>query len=311
MNDSRLNVDVTASLSMFMICFIWGVQQAAIKSIADQIAPVLQIGGRSFLAALMVWVIMTLKNNSLKQSKDYLISGVVVGTLFALEFLFVAEGLRYTTASHMTVFLYTAPIFAAIGLQLFNKHETLAGMQWVGICIAFCGIAVAFFSRDEASTNLQDMLIGDIMALIAGLLWGATTVVVRCTRLGLASAEHTLFFQLGGAGVLLLSYATITDQLHFSLTYNASINLIFQVIFVSFASYLAWFSLIRKYKASQLGVLSFMTPVIGVLASIIILDEQAHSGFIWGSLLILVGVLLVSIWPWLHLKIRNHHKLNP
>ncbi|KNH14479.1 DMT family transporter [Vibrio cyclitrophicus] len=305
MNDSRLNVDVTASLSMFMICFIWGVQQAAIKSIADQIAPVLQIGGRSFLAALMVWVMMTLKKDSLKQSKDYLISGVVVGALFALEFLFVAEGLRYTTASHMTVFLYTAPIFAAIGLQLFNKHEILAKMQWFGIGIAFCGIAVAFFSRDEASTNLQDMLIGDVMALIAGLLWGATTVVVRCTRLGVASTEHTLFFQLGGAGVLLLSYAAITDQIHFSLNFNTSMNLLFQVLFVSFASYLAWFSLIRKYKASQLGVLSFMTPVIGVIASILLLDEQAHSGFIWGSLLILVGVLLVSVWPWLNLKIRN------
>ena len=305
MNDSRLNVDVTASLSMFMICFIWGVQQAAIKSIADQIAPVLQIGGRSFLAALMVWVMMTLKKDSLKQSKDYLISGVVVGALFALEFLFVAEGLRYTTASHMTVFLYTAPIFAAIGLQLFNKHETLAKMQWFGIGVAFCGIAVAFFSRDEANTNLQDMLIGDIMALFAGLLWGATTVVVRCTRLGLASTEHTLFFQLGGAGVLLLSYAAITGQLHFSLNFNASINLLFQVLFVSFASYMAWFSLIRKYKASQLGVLSFMTPVIGVIASILLLDEQAHSGFIWGALLILAGVLLVSVWPWLHLKIRN------
>lgn len=307
MNDSRLNVDVTASLSMFMICFVWGVQQAAIKSIADQISPVLQIGLRSFLAALMVWVIMIVKNNSLKQSKDYLLSGLVVGALFALEFLFVAEGLRYTTASHMTVFLYTAPIFAAVGLQVFNKSETLARMQWLGIGIAFCGIGIAFFSRDETSNNLQNILIGDIMALVAGFLWGATTVVVRCTRLGLASAEHTLFFQLGGAGVLLLGYASITGQLHFTLNYNTSINLLFQVLFVSFASYLAWFSLIRKYKASQLGVLSFMTPIIGVLASILLLDEHAHSRFIWGAVLILVGVLLVSIWPWFHQKIRNRY----
>ncbi|PFG56268.1 drug/metabolite transporter (DMT)-like permease [Vibrio sp. ES.051] len=305
MTDSRLNVDVSASLTMVVVCFIWGMQQTAIKSIADDIAPVLQIGFRSFLGALLVWIVMTVKRNSLKQSKDYVISGIVVGTLFALEFLFVAEGLRYTSASHMTVFLYTAPIFAAVGLQLFNKNETLAGMQWFGIALAFSGIAVAFISRDEMNSHeMQDILRGDIMGLIAGSLWGATTVVVRCTRLGLASAEHTLFFQLGGAGLLLLSYAAVTDQLTFSLNYTVSINLFLQVIFVSFASYLAWFSLIRKYKASQLGVLSFMTPVIGVLAGIIILNEKAHAGFVWGAILILIGVMIVSVWPWLYLKIR-------
>lgn len=228
----------------------------------------------------MVWVIMIVKNNSLKQSKDYLLPDLVVGALFALEFLFVAEGLRYTTASHMTVFLYTATIFAAVGLQMFNKSETLARMQLLGIGIVFCGIGVAFCSRDETSNNLQNILIGDIMVLVAVFLWGATTVVVRCTRLGLASTEHTLFFQLGGTGVLLLGYASIIEQLHFTLNYNTSINLLFQVLFVSFASYLAWFSLILKYKASQLGVLSFMTPIIGVIASILLLDEHAHSRFI-------------------------------
>jgi len=43
--------------------------------------------------------------------------GLTVGVLFALEFLLVAEGLRHTSASHMVVFLYTAPIFAALGLH--------------------------------------------------------------------------------------------------------------------------------------------------------------------------------------------------
>ncbi len=306
MSDSRLNVDFTASLIMLVICFVWGIQQVAIKSIADQIAPVLQIGLRSVFAALLVWFAMFLNNNQLSQSKAYIFSGTTVGFLFALEFLFIAEGLKYTSASHMTVFLYTAPIFAAIGLHLFNKHERLAKVQWIGISIAFLGLVISFLSRgDTTDGSLRDVLIGDTLALVAGILWGATTVVVRCTRLGVASAEHTLFFQLGGAGILLLSYATLTDQLQFSLNLNVSINLLLQVIFVSFASYLAWFSLIRKYKASQLGVLSFMTPVIGVFSGIFILNEKAQSEFIWGAILILIGVMIVSVWPWLYLKIKK------
>lgn len=40
-----------------------------------------------------------------------------MGGLFGLEFLLVGEGMRHTSASHMVVFLYTAPIFAALGLH--------------------------------------------------------------------------------------------------------------------------------------------------------------------------------------------------
>jgi len=61
-----------------------------------------------------------IKKTPLKNLTNCLVAGGAVGILFGLQFLFVAEGLRYTSASHMSVFLYTAPIFAAIGLQFFN-----------------------------------------------------------------------------------------------------------------------------------------------------------------------------------------------
>ena len=34
------------------------------------------------------------------------------------------------------------------------------------------------------------------MGLLAGLSWGATTIVVRCSSLGESPASHTLFCQL-------------------------------------------------------------------------------------------------------------------
>ncbi|EJF6002853.1 EamA family transporter, partial [Salmonella enterica] len=71
-----------------------------------------------------------------------------------------------------------------------------------------------------------------------------------------------------------------------------------QSAIVGFASYLAWFSLMRKYMASQLGVLSFMTPVFGVITAVFFLREQLQSGFILGTILILSGISIVSGWSW-------------
>lgn len=45
----------------------------------------------------------------------------------------------------MVVFLYTAPIFAALGLHWRLPAERLAPLQWLGIALAFCGIVIALF----------------------------------------------------------------------------------------------------------------------------------------------------------------------
>ena len=299
----RKNADLRASAIMTVICIIWGVQQVAIKGVAEEISPVLQVALRSGIAALLVLVVMSCKKESLRQSSPYLMAGCVVGLLFALEFLFVAEGLRYTSASHMAVFLYTAPAFAAVGLQLFHPDERLMPAQWGGIVVAFIGIAVAFLSGSSSTGDTVRMLTGDVMGLLAGLAWGATTVVVRCTALSQAPATHTLFYQLTGACILLFMYALFSGQLHFRPGVTGSLSLLFQIFIVGFASYLTWFSLMKTYLASQLGVLSFMTPVFGVLAGMLFLDEQPQPGFIWGTLLILSGIIIVSGWPWFITKL--------
>jgi drug/metabolite transporter (DMT)-like permease len=76
------------------------------------------------------------------------------------------------------------------------------------------------------------------------------------------------------------------------------ISVLFQSIIVGFASYLAWFSLMRKYLVSQLGVLSFMTPVFGIVTAILILREKPQPGFVLGAILILGGISIVSGWLW-------------
>ena len=76
-------------------------------------------------------------------------------------------------------------------------------------------------------------------------------------------------------------------------------HLAFQSVIVSFASFLVWFWLLRRYLASRLGVLSFMTPVFGVVLGIWLLDEPLELGFILGSGGVLGGILLVSGHGWL------------
>ncbi|HBT6082802.1 MULTISPECIES: DMT family transporter [Klebsiella] len=302
MTVQRKQVDTYATLVMTSLCIVWGIQQVAIKGVADEISPALQVAIRSGAAAGLIYLLIILKKTSLENFANYLIPGGAVGILFGFQFLFVAEGLRYTSASHMSVFLYTAPIFAALGLQFFRPDERLCAPQWIGIAIAFAGICVAFLSGKAPDDNSSKTLAGDIMGLFAGLSWGATTVLVRCSSLSGAPASLTLFYQLTGGFLLLSAYSYFSDQNHFEPGAVGIASLIFQSAIVGFLSYLAWYSLMHKYMASQLGILSFMTPVFGVITAVFFLSEQLQSGFISGSILILSGIGVVSGWPWFRLR---------
>lgn len=140
------------------------------------------------------------------------------------------------------------------------------------------------------------------MGLLAGLSWGATTIVVRCSSLGESPALLTLSYQLAGGFLLLSASSYYSGQNHFEPSTVGIVRLIFQSAVIGFASYLAWFNLMRNYMASQLGVLSFMTPVFGVIAAVFNLKEQPQPRFIFGSMLILSGITIVSGWSWFRTK---------
>ncbi|QTN45576.1 DMT family transporter [Ectopseudomonas mendocina] len=291
---------------MLLLCAIWGSQQVAIKLAADDIAPMMQVALRSGIAALLVGMLLLWQRGWREWLSSTWLAGVLAGVLFALEFFFIALGLRHTTASHMAVFLYTAPIFSALGLHLLLPSERLRRLQWLGIALCFGGVVMAFGVGGSWAQIDAGILLGDALGLCAGMAWGATTVVVRGSRLSEAPAGLTLFYQLAVAFVLLLCYALAVvdlDQLRWTPIAIASIVL--QGVVVSFFTYLAWFWLLRRYLASNMAVFSFMTPLFGVTFGVLVLDEPLTLNFVIGAVLVLSGITLVSSEAWLRRRLAD------
>ena len=300
---SRQALDSKASGIMFGLCILWGLQQVVLKLAASDISAVMQIALRSGLSALMVYPMIKLAKGTSLWGRDYLTAGILVGLLFAAEFFLVAQALRFTSAAHTVVLLYTAPIFVALGLHWKLPSERLSLIQWLGIACAFFGIVIAFLFRPASSqAAASSALWGDVLALIAGVLWAATTIAVRLTKLAEAPATQTLFYQLFIAFLVLLPVAFFMGQATIHWSVLSLTSLLFHTVVVSFASYLIWFWLLKKYLASQLGVFSFLTPIFGMCFGVVLLNEQLELNFLVGTCFVLMGVVAVS----LHHKIKQY-----
>jgi drug/metabolite transporter (DMT)-like permease len=282
---------------MTMQCVFLGLQQVAVKAAVQGMGPVMQLGVRSAIAALLVGGLMMLRGSTFSVRDGTFWPGVGAGALFALEFFFIAVGLQYTTASHMSVFLYTAPVFTVLGLHWFVPGERLRLVQWLGVLAAFAGIAVAFSNGfAEQARDWKDMLLGDVFGVLGGLSWAATTVLIRTTALSEAPPTTTLLYQLGSAAFILVAIAALMGQAT-GISMNGIVwaSLAFQSVIVAFLCFLLWFWMLRRYLASRLSVFSFLTPLFGVGFGVMLLRDPVGVRFAIGAALVMTGVVMVNL----------------
>jgi drug/metabolite transporter (DMT)-like permease len=289
---ARRPLDLRAMLLVLALCMMWGIQQVALKAVAGHAAPILQLAIR-FAGASIVFGTWVLIHEGRRAFQDgTLPSGLLLGSMFAVEFIFVGQSLVYTSAAHSIVFLYTAPIFTALGLQ-FLPEERLSRLQWLGIAVAFAGIVVAFLG--PGGRPASSLLLGDALALLAGVSWGLSNVVLRRSRVGGAKTAKTVLYQVSTAAIVLGIYAAATGQARLDLTAATVSALAFQTLGIAIASYLTWFWLLRQYLTSRLMLLSLLTPLFGVIFGAAFMGDPITPRFAFGGALVLAGISVVTL----------------
>jgi drug/metabolite transporter (DMT)-like permease len=220
--------------------------------------------------------------------------GIVAGAAFAAEFALIYGGLAHTTAARMIVFVYLAPCLTALGLSLFIPGERLQPLQWAGVLVAFAGVVLAFLDGFAATSG--PTLLGDALGALAALLWAATTVLIRATRLARASATKVLLYQLAVSAALLpICSRFLGEPGVIAWTPVAVASLAYQSVLVAFASYLTWFWLLTRYLAGRLAVFSFLAPLFGVAFGWLVLDDPVSAPFLGAAALVGAGIALVNL----------------
>ena len=289
----RKALDGRAFSLMVLLTALWGFQQVAIKLTALDVSLVMQAALRTVLAAGLLLAWARWRGIALFSRDGTFAAGTGAGLLFGGEFVFIYAGLEHTAASRMVVFIYLAPIVTALGLHWLVPGERLARAQWAGVLLAFAGVALAFGDGFFAAHGAT--LFGDFCGVVAAVLWGATTVLIRATVLARASAAKTLFYQLAVSAPLLLAASLLLGEAGVvQLTPFALASLAYQGAIVAFASYLVWFWLLTRYLAARLAVFSFMAPLFGVLAGVAVLGEPLTPAFAGAALLVGAGIVLVN-----------------
>lgn len=289
--ERRDSIDALAASLMILLTFSWGLNQVAIKIANTGYNPVLLTVLRSVIAACLVFLWCRWKGIRLFERDGTLPGGLLAGIMFGAEFVLIFFGLDYTSAARGVLMINTMPFWVLVGGHFF-LGERISPVRFAGLALAFAGVVLVF--SDELSLPGPNALFGDALCLVAGFLWGATTIVIRRTRLATASAEKTLLYQLAVSAVFALPLLPFAGPLLREVSALATASLMFQAVYVVAFTYILWFWLIRQYPASGLSSFTFLSPVFGVLCGALILDEPLSARIFLALGLIAVGLLLVN-----------------
>ena len=289
------HVDGVAVASLLLCTLLWGLGQVAAKVAVAELPPLWQAALRSLGAAVLVAAWSRWRGIALFAHDGSLPGGLLAGLLFAVEFACIFIGLQYTSASRMVVFIYLSPFVVALGMPFIARSERLSRLQTLGLLFAFAGVAWAFaegFSKPAAGDR---QWFGDTLGVLGAVLWGATTLTIRGSRLATASAEKTLFYQLAVSGLALAAAAWVVGEpwpaQASALAWNA---FAFQTVIVSFASYLLWFWLVRHYPATKLSSFTLLTPLFGLLFGVLLLGEPTTARLLLALAAVALGIVLVN-----------------
>jgi len=286
------HIDAKGFVVVLILTVLWGLNYSAIKFSNTGLSPIFTTFIRSVIASLLGVIYCIYIKQPVLHRGIILFHGFITGMLFGLEFVFFYLAVLYTGASRTAVLVYLSPFVVALGAHLFLK-ERLNLLKTIGLVLAFIGVYLVFYGKPLKHTRY--MLMGDIFAIIAAFLWGATTIYIKKYLAESVHPINTFIYQLiFSVPIMFISACLIEDRWIINLSLEVAGSVFFQSVIVAFMSYLAWFKLIHDYPVAQLSIFTFLTPVFGVLFGIVISKEQMTAGLIGGLILVCIGIYLTN-----------------
>lgn len=284
-------LDVVGAASLLGVTLLLAINQAIVVEVNKGLQPVFFAGLRSVLAVGFVWLWMWSQGRPPQFRRRDLGAALVMGTIFAVEFLCLFIALDLTSLGRASVIFYTMPFWLALMAHFGIPGEGITPIKALGLMLAFCGTAIAILSRQPGGGG---NLAGDLMALGGAICWAGTAFMARKSSLREVGAEMQLLWMVLISGPLLLIASLWFGPLIRDLNFYHILGVIFQSSVVVAGGFVTWLWLLSVYPAATVASFSFLTPVFSLVLGGLLYGEQVTVPLLIAAALVAAGIVLIN-----------------
>lgn len=286
----KSKLDGTGVMMLLGVQSLLAVNQIIIKLVNTGLQPVFFAGLRSLLAVGFVGAWLVWKGRPPRLRRKTLGYGLLMGTVFAAEFLFLFLALDLTTVGRSALIMYSMPVWFSI-LAHYGLGERITPVRGAGLVLAFSGCAVAILSRPDTG---EASLAGDLCALGAAWGWALTAFIARRPVMRAEGAEMQLFWMVLVSTPILLLASLFFGPLIRDLQPLHIVGLVFQSSVVVAGGFIAWLWLLSVYPSSTVASFSFLTPILALLLGAALFGETLGLPILLAAVFVAVGIVLMN-----------------
>lgn len=275
------------------MCLIWGTTWLAIKIGLRSVPPVLGASLRFLLASLFLLGMIEFRRVEFPRDATFWKLGILMGlSSFALPLALVYWGTQFIPTGLASILFATHPFAVALCSYFMLSTERLTRPKLAGILLGFAGVYVIFQSQAVVQTTRGvEGMIAIVLssalqafALVAVKKYGRTYSVMGLNYVGMVVGGVVLF----GVSFLL--------ENHTGLVFNqgAILSLVYLALFGSVITFVTYFWLLKHVEVVLLSLTAFITPIIAVVAGIIVFNERLTPQMFVGSALVLCGIVAAN-----------------
>ena len=195
-------------------------------------------------------------------------------------------------ASNIGVIISVAPFFTAVLSYLFLKEEEhLRAEFFIGFAVAMAGIFLISFNGSKLELNP----LGDLLALLAAFVWACYSVLTKKIS---GYGYHTILTtrRIFGYGIVFMIPVLFLFDFKLELMRFTNPVYLFNITFLGLGAsalcFVTWNFAVKVLGALKTSVYIYMTPVITVVTSVLILREKITLLAGIGTILTLSGLFL-------------------
>ncbi len=272
------------------VMLLLALNQIIVKVVNAGLQPVFFAGLRSALAIFFVWGWLVWRKRPPRLRRATLPMGVLMGTVFAVEFLCLFIALDLTTVGRTSVIFYSMPVWFAL-MAHFGLGDRITPIRAAGLLLAFAGAAWAILSGPSTG---EGSLAGDLFALVGAVCWAGTAYIARRPVMRAEGPEMQLFWMVLVSAPLLLIAAPFFGPLIRDLEPIHLFWLVFQASVVVAGGFVSWLWLMSVYPASTVASFSFLTPIFALSLGALIFGETVTWAILGAAVLVAVGIVLIN-----------------
>jgi len=277
----------------FGIAFIWGLQWPAIKIALGELGPWTYRAVATTGAGAVMLLALRLAGHSLAiPRRDWvpvLLIGLLVTTIWQM---LSAYGVSLMSASRAVILGFTMPLWGVIfGMVLLG--DRLGPARVAGLALGLIAMTLLMGPDSLADGGI----VGGAVILLAAVAWALGVVLTKYFTWTMSTLAMSAWQVTLGSVPITIGAFLIEDPIR-ALTTASPVTLgaVAYSVLVAYAyGIYAWFRFVQLYPTPVTAVSSFLVPVFGVIASVLVLGDVVQEREWVALALVVAGTVLVNL----------------